>query len=190
MGRCYCGDIEGKFWFGIQNSDDISALVSHYDPLQPYIWKSCGCDVDVDVPETEKYCKTCFSSKNQHIETVEDEGDYEDGLLYFEGNSIVYNLDKDSHYQELVDNMNTLKQSIPKCIIAEFDNIEQTDKILNAFTGVFDKTHPLVNKVNDDFVYSDSRKKELAGLVARYTLGFQIEYCLRNNSFCVVQCEI
>ena len=23
MGRCYCGDIEGKFWFGVQDSNDV-----------------------------------------------------------------------------------------------------------------------------------------------------------------------
>ena len=27
MGRYYGGDIEGKFWFGVQNSWDISNLV-------------------------------------------------------------------------------------------------------------------------------------------------------------------
>lgn len=188
MGRCYCGDIEGKFWFGVQSSDDISELVTYDEHQQTYIWKSCGCEVDVDVPETEKYCKTCFSSKNQHIDTVEDEGDYEDGLLYIESQSIVYNLDKDTHYQELVDNMNTLKQSIPEGIIAEFDNIEQTDKILNAFSGVFNHICDNMNKYIK--FENEIENHKCCTLVARYTLGFQIEYCLRNNSYCSVECEI
>ena len=45
------------------------------------------------------------------------------------------------------------------------------------------QTHPIINKINDDFVYSESKKKEVAMLVARYTLGYQIEYCL---SCCLV----
>ena len=61
--------------------------------------------------------------------------------------------------------------------------------LLDAFTGVFDKTHPLINKINDDFVYSDREKKSLAELVARYTLGYQIEYCLRTTDSCNINCE-
>lgn len=30
MGRYYNGDIEGKFWFGMQDSYDISAIMGEY----------------------------------------------------------------------------------------------------------------------------------------------------------------
>ena len=85
--------------------------------------------------------------------------------------------------------MELLKKEIPEEIINEFDKIEQNDKILDAFTKVFDKTHPIVNKLNDDFVYSDTEKKQIATLVARYTIGYQIEYCLRTTNSCQVNCE-
>ena len=38
MGRFYHGDIEGKFWFGIQDSDDIKNLVH----MESYIYIIVG----------------------------------------------------------------------------------------------------------------------------------------------------
>ena len=35
----------------------------------------------------------------------------------------------------------------------------------------------------------EGEKKDLAVLVARYTLGYQIEYCLRTTDMCNVNCE-
>lgn len=186
MGRFYTGDIEGKFWFGVQDSDDIENLVN-ITPNTEYAWKACHCFAEIDC---DVYCKTCYETKEEHIEaTVEEEEEYEDECLYYEECSHGYILDKETHYQELVTNMELLKKEIPKEIIKEFENIEQNDKILNTFTKVFDKTHPIVNKLNDDFVYSESKKKELAMLVARYTLGYQLEYCLRTTESCNVNCE-
>ena len=84
--------------------------------------------------------------------------------------------------------MELLKKEIPEEIINEFNKIEQNDKILDAFTKVFDKTHEIINKLNDS-VYSDTQKRRIATLVARYTIGYQIEYCLRTTDSCQVNCE-
>ena len=185
MGRFYSVDISGKFWFGVQSSDDISELVS-YIPINNYIWKSCGCYVDEDIPEG-KYCKGCYESLDSHILQVEEEDDYEDGLLYMEEQNINYELDKDTHYAELVDSMNKLKLTIHPDIINEFDKIEQNDKILDAFTGVFNHIFEYMNK---NITYDDNNEKHKACvLVARYTLGYQIEYCLRTTGTCSIQCE-
>ena len=86
----------------------------------------------------------------------------------------------------------TAAKAIMVCTSAEAEIFiagARYDKILDAFTGVFDQTHPIINKINDDFVYSESKKKEVAMLVARYTLGSQIEYCLRTTDSCNVNCE-
>ena len=32
MGRFYNGNISGKFWFGVQSSDDISNLINIFKP--------------------------------------------------------------------------------------------------------------------------------------------------------------
>ena len=41
MGRFYSGDIEGKFWFGIQDSNDIENLVNITSNIE-YAWKVCN----------------------------------------------------------------------------------------------------------------------------------------------------
>ena len=185
MGRFYDGDIQGKFWFGIQDSGDIENLIT-ISPHVYYSWRVCNCVAEID---TSDYCNDCYESKDEHIEAAIEDDYYEDKCLYYEDNCIGYSLDKETHYEELVKNMELLKKEIPEEIINEFDNIEQNDKILDAFTKVFDKSLPIVNKLNDDLVYSDTEKKRIATLVARYTIGYQIEYCLRTTDSCHVNCE-
>ena len=36
MGRFYWGDIKGKFWFGVQDSDDVENLVNIQPPPQSF----------------------------------------------------------------------------------------------------------------------------------------------------------
>ena len=187
MGRFYNGDIEGKFWFGVQNSDDIENLVN-ITPNTDYSWKACNCCAEVDCMD---YCKTCYETKEEHINDAIEQEEYDDSCLYYEECSHGYNLDKEIHYQELVDNMELLKQELPEEVIKHFENIEQNDDILNAFTGVFDQYLPFVNEKKEEKEGEEKgeEKKELAVLVARYTLGYQIEYCLRTTDMCNVNCE-
>ena len=181
MGRFYSGDIEGKFWFGVQDSDDIENLVN-ITPNTEYAWKACNCFAEID----EDYCSCCYETKEEHINDAIEQGEYDDSCLYYEECSHGYSLDKETHYEELVTNMELLKQEIPEEIIKKFENIEQTDDILNAFTGVFDKYLPVINEKKEE---KEGEKKELSVLVARYTLGYQIEYCLRTTGSCNVNCE-
>ena len=195
MGRFYHGSIEGKFWFGVQSSDDISNLVT-IKYVMSYSWKSCHCcaEIDIDNDDEDKYCKDCYESKEEHEESViEEDGENEDNCLYYEEQTICYHLDKDSHYDELKKNMNILKSKIDPKIIDEFDKIEQNDKILDAFTGVFDNSLKKLNEIekekennkNDSNVH-----QEYIAIVARYTLGYQLEYCLRTTEDdCYVYCE-
>ena len=182
MGRYYNGDIEGKFWFGIQGSDDIENLIS-IEPYTFYIWKICNCAANI---EDNDYCSDCYESKNEHIEEAIDEEEYEDGCLYYESGSSGYSLDKETHYNKLLDSMNTLKKNINIKIMEEFDKIEQNDKILNAFTGVFDKIIKVLFKNN---FKNEAEKNNQEVLVGRYTLGYQIEYCLRTTGSCNINCE-
>lgn len=183
MGRFYSGDIEGKFWFGVQDSDDIENLVN-ITPNTEYAWKVCHCFAEIDC---DVYCKTCYETKEEHINDAVEQGEYDDSCLYYEECSHGYCLDKETHYQELLDNMNELKTIIPDEIIQTFDKIEQTDDILNAFTGVFDKYLPVINEKNEE--ENREERQKINVLVARYTLGYQIEYCLRTTGSCNVNCE-
>lgn len=185
MGRFYSGDISGKFRFGVQSSDDISTLVP-YVPIQNYIWKSCGCYVDEEIREG-KYCKDCYDSIDSHILEVKEEENYEDGLLYMSDQEIIYELDYHTHYHQLVDSMNKLKLLIHPNILCEFDKIEQNDNILDAFTGVFNGTCKHMNR--NTTCDNDIESHKESELTARYTLGYQIEYCLRTVGTCNISCE-
>lgn len=192
MGRYYYGDIEGKFWVGVQSSGDICELID-IEPINTYLWKICLCSADICSQDNvlSLYCKDCYKSRDEHMQAAIDEGeDGGDDTLYFEDNFIGFNIEKSTHYQELLDSMENIKHHIPHDIIQSFENIEQTDDILNAFTGVFDTTLKLINNITDTDPYTDPDKlRETEVLIARYTLAYQIEYCLRNNDSCEVSCE-
>jgi hypothetical protein len=183
MGRFYDGDIQGKFWVAVQESSDVENLVT-INPIQDYSWKVCHCSVDTD---SEKYCRDCYDCIREHIEAATDEGEYEDECLYYEDSSQGYILDKETHYEELVKNMELLKKEIPEKIINEFEKIEQNDKILDAFTGVFNEPMKYIN--DDDKNTDDNKKQQLRVFLARYILGYQIEYCLRTTESCNINCE-
>ena len=181
MGRFYSGDIEGKFWFGIQASDDVENLVTTTGNTD-YSWHVCNCVAEIDWQE---YCKDCYDSKEEHIEAAIEEEEYENKCLYYEECSHGYSLDKGTHYEELLANMENLKKEIPEGIIKFFENIEQNNKILDAFTGVFND----INKHMGEKPEDEIERKKLLVLIARYTLGYQIEYCLRTTEYCNINCE-
>ena len=59
------------------------------------------------------------------------------------------------------------------------------EDILNAFTGVFDNTHKSINNIENK-----EERQKIAELVARYTLGYQIEYCLLKQGDCNIHCDL
>ena len=61
MGRYYYGDIEGKFWVGVQSSGDICELID-IEPNNSYLWKVCLCSADVSSQDDvlSQYCKDCY----------------------------------------------------------------------------------------------------------------------------------
>ena len=183
MGRFYSGDIEGKFWFGVQCSCDIENLVT-ITPYTYYSWIICGCNAEI---KDETYCHSCYNSQAEHEEAVmEEDEDADLECLYMEMQSNGYSLDKDTHYQELFNNMNKLKLRMNEDFINEFDKIEQNEKILNAFSGVFNKACSIIDDIKFE---NDEEQKIVCELAARYTLGYQIEYCLRTTDSCNILCE-
>jgi hypothetical protein len=143
------------------------------------------CDADI---KEYTYCNECYKSKEEHenavIEEDEEDEEDEDNNLYIEEQTVTYYLEKKLHYNELKENMDKLKSSINTEVINEFDKIEINDNILSAYSGVFDAMVTVLNKIE-----KGTYKKEQLILVARYTLGYQIEYCLRTTDICNVDCE-
>jgi uncharacterized protein YdcH (DUF465 family) len=188
MGRFYGGDIEGKFWFGVQDSCDISNLVD-IEYTIGHIWKACGCSARID----DKFCEDCYDNYDEHVLAVKEEyDDYEEGdLLYEEGNEIYYNLYKDWHYDELTETLEQLKSKIPEKVMNELDKLEENKKIISAFSGYFDSVFEEYNKLNseDNDANSNQSINNSAQFIARYVLGLQIKYCLEKNDMCAVICE-
>ena len=176
MGRFYSGDIEGKFWVGVQDSDDIENLVN-ITPNIEYAWKACNCFAEID---DEDYCSCCYDTKEDHINDALEQGEYEEKYLYYEAGSIGYSLDKETHYEELLDNMNKLKTQIGEEIIKEFDKIEQNDDIMNAFTGVFNKVLPFINKIKEE---KKRRKTKISGISSKIYIGLSNRILLTNKRF-------
>ena len=182
MGRYYHGDIEGKFWNCVQESNDIENLIN-IESNKYYTWKVCGCIAEI---KSDNYCYNCYENYEDHIKDVIYEEDYEDGNIYCEDESLEYFINKEEHYEELKINMNLISEKIPKEIITDFNNIEKNYKILNTSSGVFNN---IIENIYNYYYDSEKISNEQIELIARYNLGFQIEYCLSINDFCNVYCE-
>ncbi len=200
MGRFYSGDIEGKFWFGVQSSDDISNLVSCKYQEYCYwegcnctieneddVWKFCNDDCEEDCEHV--YCHECFENKEEYIKMLEEEGSYEEGeRLYREGNEIIYPIDED-YLDELKENLKKIEDKIDKDIISAYKKVENDERILNLFSGVYNEVDEIMNTWDNE---DNKEKKEQYELIARYGLGLQIKYYLEqeDNIQCAVYCEL
>ena len=211
MGRFYSGDINGKFWFGIQSSDDISNLLD-IDTEMVCEWYGCGCMFHDDNNEDNEYCVECYNNKDDFLlnakEDMEADGTEE---YYRETNEIVYDISSSKYLKPLEEKLNELEQKIHKSIIDAFKEI--TDDTSDTFSGVFDRVFELydalikekekVEEVEEAEVEVEVVEVEEAvevvevtldpldpELIARYTLGFQIRQHLLTNDNCCVYCEL
>ena len=218
MGRFYSGDINGKFWFGIQSSDDISNLLD-IDTEMVCEWYGCGCmfhDDNNDNNEDNEYCIECYNNKDDFLlnakEDMEADGTEE---YYRETNEIVYDISSSKYLKPLEEKLNELEQKIHKSIIDAFKEI--TDDTSDTFSGVFDRVFELYDalikekekveeveeavEVEVEVVEVEEAVEAVEAvevtldpldpeLIARYTLGFQIRQHLLTNDNCCVYCEL
>ena len=191
MGRFYGGDIEGKFWFGIQPTQDINNLIKNINFKTNYTWKVCDCSVE---NENLTYCNDCYENKEAHKLEVLKEEDYDtddtddtvDTIeLCYEDNCIDYLVEKNKHLEELTTNMNILEKEINEEILKEINNIPQNKGILDACSGIFNNVFKTLNSID----LNDKEHKKQSKLTSRYLLGYQILYHLKNNDTCFVYCE-
>jgi hypothetical protein len=74
MGRWYYGDIHGKCWFGVQDSDDASNF--GVEPTEEFSFHGCGCSFEPAHDEEEDklaFCSDCYESYEEHIKVVQEE---------------------------------------------------------------------------------------------------------------------
>lgn len=72
MGRYYFGDIEGKFWFGVQDSDDATFFgVEPYPIIHESESELESSDKDSDSSDSEpEYDEIAYDFEKEHIELV------------------------------------------------------------------------------------------------------------------------
>lgn len=119
MGRYYQGDIEGKFWFAVQNSDDANNFGGSEIELQ---------DDDGEVMELEYFfAKEDLESINEGIETcIKDIGEFKPKLDEVFSSSNGYNPDElarqlgvsQAKYRDLMESYARLSlgNKIKKCV--------------------------------------------------------------------------
>jgi hypothetical protein len=75
MGRYYNGNINGKFWFGVQCSFPMEKFGA--TDKEHYEYYCCCCHREDD--DEADYCQSCYESKEEHLEAMlEDEIDEEE----------------------------------------------------------------------------------------------------------------
>ena len=157
MGRFYSGDINGKFWFGIQSSYDISNLLD-IEPNVVLEWYGCRCTLHDDNNEDDKYCVDCFNSEDEFLAAAADDIKMDNSENpYYETNEIVYDISSSQYLKPLEDKLNELEQKIHKSLIDAIKEI--TGDISDVFSGVFDNVfvvqQKLINEKKKDLVIQD-----------------------------------
>ena len=160
MGRYYCGDISGKFWFAIQDSLDASYY--GVEPIDQYRFNDCGCQVES--LEEKIYCSNCFDSYEDHIKESD--------------NDKTYSLDNQVLYEFNMNNIEYLKKMIDKLDI-KYNKYMTNFKIVDNGEIEYDyePTDP------------KPRQNQLK-FIARLCLGKQILYCLEKNESCTFYAEL
>lgn len=168
MGRYYSGDINGKFWFGVQSSYDADNFCEN--PLDVrknrYNFKVCNCPNY----DNDSYCMECYDSFEAHCQ---DAGSQD--LMNNEIVEIDYSFVDEEHLQLIKNKLNEIANELGQDVIENLQ-FDITD------------TDGYCYEIDDGFVdeISTSRKE----LLARYCLGRQIEASLIDNGCCCFSCEL
>ena len=72
MGRYYYGNIEGKYWVGIQGCCSMNKFGA--TDKDRYEYCCCDCQCDKGDPD---YCQSCYESKEEHKEAMLEDDPYE-----------------------------------------------------------------------------------------------------------------
>lgn len=172
MGRYYSGSIEGKFWFGVQSSNDVENLISITSNPPNMSWIGCGCHVEY---EEDGYCLNCYNSLEEFLDK---EGDsIEGGIHYYEDSELIYQIDESS-----LEELNKSLTNIEKDFDENMKKLCETLPIdlQNAANGQFDE---IIDYMEKHKIYDEK-------IIARYCLGRQIKYSLETDGFCNLYCEL
>ena len=184
MGRYYNGQISGKFWVGVQSSNDATYFgVSHTDIVQYHV---CGCELDrqyiehiIDGKDTSihvngdgLFCKDCFESYDEHKQAIiDDDNDFDTNTWFLADNEIYYQFE-----------------------ITDIDGVKSQIQILEGLIGQHMESYSIKDDEHDEITYDYTCPANLSRhelmQVARLCLGKQILYCLEKHGQCYFSAEV
>lgn len=164
MGRYYSGDINGKFWFGVQNSNDADNFCENPDNVRKdrHNFKVCNCPNY----DNDSYCMECYDSFEAHCQDAGSQDLMDDEIVEIE-----YYFNQE-HLQFIKNKLNELKNELGQNVM---DKLEL--EIGDSDNGYH-------------YDYEIDGVSYFEHLLARYCLGRQIEACLTDNGVCTFGCEL
>jgi hypothetical protein len=167
MGRYYWGDIEGKFYFGVQSSYDPEYFGSKALPIG--YW-SCGCTTEITGKPAECGCEL----KHEHSKDCPEDCNktLEENIQNEEFSLIEFSFDK-SQIEEVK---------------------EKLDKLLDYFKSSKEGTDFLNHIINQDFEYIKEHigidNNHYYEVYYRYEIGKEIYDCLLENGSCTFEADV
>jgi hypothetical protein len=175
MGRYYNGTISGKFWFGVQSSQDLSNFKddTFEETDELYYYYECGCTVQC---MNHLYCANCYKSYKDHynayIANKLDDDVKEGSIIAYLTNVIQYNFD-DTELPFIQNKLNKLQEEIGIDLINNLEyKINEDDLDYNINWDFIDENNIILNKK-----------------IAQWCIGKQVENALIKLNYCNILCE-
>ena len=194
MGRYYSGMIAGKFWFGVQSSNDAENFGG--SECIKYEYKCCGCLVEGDTTIPNNYCNSCFKSFKHHYSKLlnKDSPDSWDSDKDSDSEQNYDDIEIDEDV-ELVGESNFIEMNFEEDQLEEVQkHIAEYDKIVSPYIKLFimDRNNEyrcdltLIDEYENDY---NKLSEDILTLIARWCLAKQVEACLIDNDYCSFDCE-
>jgi len=184
MGRYYSGSIAGKFWFGVQDSDDATKFGGKL--IKDYQYLCCTCGVESDDENDNTYCDGCYESYEKHFDDAVEKGHVEQDqkdepkILIEEMDGSFYVTFEEEQLEEVQGHIADLEKVVSKFVAS--------------FTMNADSEYEYKLKLHEEYEDADGNftnkiTRDETELLARWCLAKQVEKCLIDNGECGFTCE-
>lgn len=174
MGRYYFGQIEGKFWVAVQDSNDPEYFGVPSRNIVNFHVCDCTCNFE-DFIDQQIYCKECYDSYEKHLEEVSkqeaEEEEEEDLETWYVSESEIF-------FEFKKSDLPLVKYGIKKLN-------KKVGQYMESFTIIDDE-----NSVKYNYDIPNDIKSDQLKLIARLCIGKQILYCLEKHGSCTFFGEV
>ena len=185
MGRFYNGEISGKLWFGIQESDDASHFGKEHTDV--YCFYVCNCYLNINDAYEGIYSTSCHKSCEEHTQLMP-EG------MYCTSCYNSYEEHKQAMLDEDCDDTETWHLSESEISYAfdesDIDTIQETIHDLEDYVGKYMGSYCIDEDMNYSYDLPSDLTEDEITCIARLCLGKQILHCLQKNGSCNFTAEL